>query len=93
MTRILSLVIAVIAIYWVWNNIISPPKWIGFYYPDAGNLYSYKQSDEFGSLTECREWVDDISGGRTDTGFDYECGKNCKLSQTGGIYICDETVD
>ncbi|MFY9484296.1 MAG: hypothetical protein WAP74_01585 [Patescibacteria group bacterium] len=55
-------------------------KWLGFYYPNAGDLLNYKQSSELNSLEECREWVDVISGGRTDTGFDYECGKNCKLT-------------
>lgn len=55
-------------------------KWLGFYYPNAGDLLTYKQSSELDSLEECREWVDIVSGGRTDTGFDYECGKNCKLT-------------
>lgn len=74
------LVVFGFVVYWLWG-VLKPDKYIGFYYPDAGNLLDYEQSYELGSLEECREWVDDVSNGRTDTGFDYECGKNCKLSE------------
>jgi hypothetical protein len=53
---------------------------------------TYKQSPELDSLEQCREWVENVSGGRKDADFDYECGKDCKLSQTGDSYICDETL-
>lgn len=79
--------------FWLWNNIISPPRFIGFYYPNADDLLTYEQSPELDSLEQCREWVHGVSGGRTDADFDYECGKDCKLSQAGGIYICDETLE
>ena len=93
MRNTIGLIILILALHWVWNNVISPPKWIGFYYPSASNLSNYEQSPELNSLEECRDWVDEASNGRTDTGFDYECGKDCKLSETGGIYICDETLE
>ena len=93
MKRLLGIVAIGFILFWLWNNVVSPPKFIGFYYPDAGNLLNYKQSSELNSLEQCREWIDDISGGRTDTGFDYECGKNCKLSGGGGTYVCEETLE
>ena len=93
MGNLLSIVVVIFIFFWAWNNLISPPKFIGFYYPNADNLLVYKQSPELSSLEQCRNWIDDISGGRTDTSFDYECGKNCKLSESGGIYVCDETLE
>lgn len=80
MKNLIGISVLIFISYWIWSTIISPPKWIGWYYPDASNLLNYKQSPELDSLEQCREWVDQISGGRTDTGFDYECGKNCEIS-------------
>ncbi|KKT39861.1 hypothetical protein A3K29_00765 [Candidatus Collierbacteria bacterium RIFOXYB2_FULL_46_14] len=93
MKGIISFAVLIFVIFWIWNHVISPPKFTGFYYPNAGELSVYKQSPELDSLEECREWVEDISGGRTDQNFDYECGKNCRLSEAGGIYICNETLE
>ena len=71
-------------------------SWIGFYYPNQYDLTRNTQSSELGSLEECRLWVE----GQVDTynpsgsGYDYECGKNCKApDHPGGLYLCDETVD
>lgn len=80
MKNLTVLILVVLAGWWLWNT-FKPSKYIGFYYPNAGDLMTYKQSFELDSLEQCRDWVDDISGGRTDTGFDYECGNNCKLSE------------
>jgi len=93
MKNVVGVVVIGFVLFWLWNNVISPPKFIGFYYPDAGNLFDYKQSPELTSLEQCREWVDDVKNGRTDNDFDYECGKCCKLSDGGGIYVCDETLE
>lgn len=92
MKNLVILALFGLGIYFLWKTVLFPSKWIGFYYPDANDLTNSKQSPELKSLEECREWVDDVSNGRTDTGFDYECGKRCKPSKTGGIYVCDETV-
>jgi hypothetical protein len=92
MGNILKVLLFIGAVYYLWT-VLKPDKYIGFYYPDAGDLLTHIQSHELESLEECREWVDDVSDGRTDDGFDYECGMNCKLSQTGGIYICEETLE
>lgn len=88
-----GLAILIFTLFWIWNNIISPPKFIGFYYPNIGDLSTYKQSPELDSLEQCREWVGDMVGERTDNSYDYECGKNCKLSKSLLIYVCDETLE
>jgi hypothetical protein len=93
MRSIVGLVIVGFIIFWIWNNIISPPKYIGFYYPDVGDLTVFKQSPELDSLHDCRDWVDDMIGERTDDNYDYECGKNCKLGKLGDLYVCDETLE
>ncbi|MDD4136231.1 MAG: hypothetical protein PHN66_04145 [Candidatus Shapirobacteria bacterium] len=59
-------------------------KWLGFYYPDAGNLLiSVQSSNEFNYLEECRNWANNMaySQNRTDLNWDYECGKNCRLDK------------
>ncbi len=92
MKSLFGLVIICFISFWLWNNVISPPKYIGFYYPDSSNLFIYKQSPELSSLEQCHEWVNEVSNERTDTNFDYECGKDCKLSKSGEMYVCDETL-
>lgn len=90
-------VIGVLAVIYLAWKIIFPPTWIGFFYPDQNNLFDHKQSYELKSLEECRDWIDEMSSiyDPNNTGmYDYECGKNCKLSDSGvGIYVCDETKE
>lgn len=92
MKNLFKVALVGLLIYWIWGA-LKPDKWIGFYYPDADNLSNYRQSWELESYSECLEWVDDVSNGRTDTGFDYECGKNCKPNKEWGGYICEETLN
>ena len=55
-------------------------------------------SDEvFTELWECRTWAEKMAIQHADevfthdNGYDYECGKNCKI--TGGKpYVCEETL-
>jgi hypothetical protein len=69
--------------------------WLGFYYPDGNNLTNHIQSPELKSLEECRTWVDSQVPihNPSGSGYDYECGKNCKLDKNYGLYVCKETLN
>lgn len=76
-------------------------SWMGFYYPDAGDLKVSIISQKFASLEECRNWVAGRRNLRTRTvdedgepiQDDYECGKNCKFDKDMDVYVCKETTD
>jgi predicted small lipoprotein YifL len=70
-------------------------SYLGFYYPDASNLYNDVSSPRsFETLDQCRGWIREQkrihnpNGNRSD---DYECGLNCDTS-SGKPYVCDATV-
>lgn len=91
----LLIIIAVALIAWGVFSFLKSDEYVGFYYPDASNLLSDIQSPgSFDSLELCRDWVDEqVSKYNPDgTGYDYECGKNCKLSG-GKPYVCEETLE
>ncbi len=70
--------------------------WLGFYYPDSGDLTVYQTSGELESLDECRDWVDEQNSYYNPYGtrnYDYECGSNCQYNSDYDMYSCDETVD
>lgn len=50
MKNVLGLVVFVFIVFWLWNSVISLPKFIGFYYPNAGDLLTYEQSPELDAL-------------------------------------------
>ncbi len=68
--------------------------WIGFYtsYNDNG-IY---KTDQFKTRDECERWLRNRqSESEENPGpyTDFECGKNCKLSDGEKIYVCKETFD
>lgn len=94
MRLIITLTILLVAGILIWKNLNS--TWMGFYYPEEGNTFNYIQSSELGSLEECREWINQMVRTHNPSGYryDYECGKNCSLSETGiDIYHCEETKE
>jgi hypothetical protein len=81
--NIVKVAVGIFILHFLWTKVLFPSKWLGFYYPDAGNLMkSIQSSQEFKTLDECRNWAEEMadSQGRTDTNWDYECGKGCKLA-------------
>lgn len=94
---IIFLAILLIVIIWGVNSFLKKDTYIGFYYPDASNLFNDIQSkSQFNSLEACRDWVNEqksiynTSGANYD---DYECGKNCDLQNGQKPYICEETLE
>lgn len=73
-------------------------SYIGFFYPDASNLFLDVQSEStFETLDECRAWakttaLEYAKVGDTRETWDYECGKNCNISG-GKPYVCEETLN
>ncbi|MBT4255433.1 MAG: hypothetical protein HOI47_25215 [Candidatus Scalindua sp.] len=68
--------------------------WTGYYYPDANNIgdsSSWIIEGGFGSLTECRNWVDAVASLENNVNFDYECGYDCEYNSTYGMSVCDRT--
>lgn len=90
----LVLIIIVVLAVWGASVLLGGDEYVGFYYPDENNLLNDIQSPVlFSSLEACRDWVDEQVSlyNSNDTGYDYECGKNCKLS-SGKPYRCEETL-
>jgi hypothetical protein len=86
---------AVALLVWGAFRLFKEDSYVGFYYPDANNLINDIQSESsFHSLEGCRAWVKDqvATHNPTGEGYDYECGKNCKLSG-GKPYVCEETLE
>ena len=92
---IVSVVIAVAI--WAFSVIFKQNTYIGFYYPDASNLFNDIQSkNSFDSLDACRNWVDEQKSTYNPNGTssdDYECGKNCDLQNGQKPYVCEETLE
>jgi hypothetical protein len=94
-SRIIGVLVFVIILFWVTSTYLKKDEYTGFYYPDAGNLtYDIESSGTFDSLEACRDWVDEqvTIYNLDDSSYDYECGKNCDLSN-GKPYICEETLE
>jgi hypothetical protein len=94
MKSLITIIASVFILGWIFN--IFNQKWTGFYYPNEGDLITHVKSSELNSIDACREWVNGMANKYNPDGYgyDYECGKNCKLSETGsGLFICDETIE
>lgn len=96
-TKIIFSLIVITIFIWGVKTLFNEDIYIGFYYPDASNLFNDIQSDtSFGSLDECRVWMNkkrsiyNPDGTKQD---DYECGKNCSLQNGQKPYICEETLE
>src|SRR5215216_3938911 len=93
--KILLLIVIIVAAIWAFGAVFKKSTYVGFYYPDANNLFNDIQSEtSFDSLDACRDWVDEQVSiyNPTGSGYDYECGKNCDLSG-GKPYVCEETLE
>jgi len=92
----ISLVVIVLII-WGAAALFKKDSYIGFYYPDASNLFNDIQSESpFGSLNDCRAWVNEQKHAHNPDGIkqdDYECGKNCDLQNGQKPYVCEETLE
>lgn len=95
--QIIFSLIAIAILIWGTKTLFKEDVYIGFYYPDASNLLYDIQSDgSFGSLDECRAWVNKQKStlnpdkAKQD---DYECGKNCDLQNGQKPYVCEETLE
>lgn len=91
----IKIVVVVVVVVVIFIFLGKNDKWLGFYYPDRNNLTSHIQSAEVDSLEECRVWVESQVSiyNPSGYGYDYECGKNCKLKKDWDIYVCEETLD
>jgi len=91
-TSIILITIVLLGAYFLFFN---NKTWFGFYYPDENNLTNHIQSPELKSLEECRAWVDSQVPihNPSGSGYDYECGKDCKFDKDYGLYVCKETLN
>lgn len=94
---IVLMIIVAIAIIWGLGTFLKKDIYIGFYYPDASNLFNDIQSENlFYSLDACRNWINEQKSIHNPNGTsydDYECGKNCDLQNGQKPYICEETLE
>ncbi len=75
-------------------DVFGQTTWKGTYYPDPGYLEEHIDSPVYSTIEECRDWVRNQvprynPSGR---GFDYECGKNCKIEEGFTSLVCEETL-
>lgn len=72
----------------------SPTPWQGFVYPSAGDLTAGVDIGRFGTFEQCRAASLAVleTFGRGDSGA-FECGRDCRPSQTGLLKVCAETRD
>ena len=91
--KVIVLILIVAGVVFLFN-LFKKDQYIGFYYPDAGNLINDIQSPTtFDSIDVCRNWIYSVANDRKDGNYDYECGKNCKLQNGQKPYICEETLE
>lgn len=89
--------LALVALIFAAAAIFKKDSYVGFFYPDAGNLTVDIQSKTtFETLDECRAWakvqvMENIRTIAVSQKYDYECGKNCRLSGDKP-YVCEETL-
>lgn len=72
----------------------SPTPWQGFIYPSAGDLTTSVDIGRFGTFEQCRAASLAVleTFGHGDSGA-FECGRDCRPSQTGLLKVCAETRD
>ena len=96
-TQIIVSLVVTVVIIWGVTDLFKKDAYIGFYYPDASNLFNDIQSGtSFSSLDECRVWVNEQKSIHNSDGTkqdDYECGKNCNLQNGQKPYVCEETLE
>lgn len=92
MQNLITIALVIAAAYWFWPR---EEVWLGFVYPDRGNLIAFENIGEFQSLQDCLDGIyarirqlDDPSAA------DFECGLNCRPYSAGSdLQICEETRD
>jgi hypothetical protein len=68
-----------------------PEEWRGFVYPSRDNLLNHREIGTYSSLEQCRSAALAVITNAKWENADYECGLNCKLSETdSGLNICDK---
>lgn len=96
-SKITIAIVVLILLVWAGISFFKKNAYIGFYYPDASNLFNDIQSrNSFDSLDACRNWVNEQKSIYNPDGInedDYECGKNCNLQNGQKPYICEETLE
>jgi len=65
-------------------------NWLGFYYPDKGDLTVDESLGNFSSLQECRDAATAKIQATQSSNSDYECALNCDTSR-GKPYLCEKT--
>ena len=72
----------------------APTRWQGFVYPSAGDLTTSVDIGRFGTFEQCRAASLAVleTFGHGDSGA-FECGRDCRPSQTGLLKVCAETRD
>ena len=72
----------------------SSDKWNGVY--ENSNVTAPQITGVFESREACADWLEDAPAAVNAINpgsYNFECGSNCKLSDSGIIYYCDETFD
>ncbi len=95
--KAILLILICIILVWIFSSVFKKDTYIGFYYPDASNLFVNTQSEgQFYSLDQCRNWINEqktIYNPKKENLDDYECGKNCDLQNGNKPYVCEETLE
>ena len=69
-------------------------KWYGVY--ENSNISVPQITAAFEDRETCADWLEDAPAAVNAIkpgSYNFECGSDCKLSESGIIYYCDETFD
>jgi hypothetical protein len=81
------------------GGVTTPDRWSGWVYPYgvSSPSHTWRSGGPFETFDRCRAWahgeLQRLFPDGIPSDADYECGKNCKPSDLGGLNVCEETRD
>lgn len=77
-------------VFWGISNLFNDDEYTGYFYYASPNFDVNWKQGGLKSLDSCRSWVNAQVVRDYDGVYDYECGKNCRVSEYG-IDRCETT--
>lgn len=91
MKGLIGLGVLVALVGWLFFGWFRAPVYTGYFYPQPYNYDNVVKQSGLVSLDACRSWVNTQVARDSDGEYDYECGKDCKLSGSGFVDRCKTT--
>lgn len=86
------IVIAIVCLVgWLSFGWFKPDTYTGYFYKNPDNMDIVNKQSGFNSLDACRGWVNNQIRTDNDGYYDYECGKNCRITIESTVDRCETT--